>query len=62
MQNRTDYITAPVGWRTLSVRPEFIDGRLEYAGAIDGQWCVRTLSREHTTQALLRRIGHRYLQ
>ena len=55
MFSRVEVVTAPIGWRTLQIKREFVGDRLVYAGAIDGKWVVQTLSRERTAQALLRK-------
>lgn len=60
MFNRTENIIIPAAWQNFQIRPETVSGRVEYAGAIDGNWCVRTPSREQTIHALLRRVSHRF--
>lgn len=57
MQYLIDKVAIDTVWQKLQIKLETIEGRLEYVGAVDGHWCIRTPSRERTIQALLRRVA-----
>jgi hypothetical protein len=56
MQHRTQVITTPQGWRTLSVQQQVADGATRYVGAIDGHACVTAMTPEAAANALFRRV------
>jgi hypothetical protein len=62
MQHRTQVVTTPQGWRTLSIQQQVAGGETRYVGAIDGRACVAAMTPEAATNALFRRIIHSVMQ
>ena len=62
MQHRTQTVTSPHGWRTLSIQHQVAAGKIRHVGAIDGSACFTAMTPEATTNALFRRVVRLVMQ